>query len=42
VGDVVGLLQAVVIIAIGAAVALVVWRRVVKPRLAAGERVRGG
>lgn len=42
VGDVVGLLQAVVIIAIGAAVAVVVWRRVVKPRLAAGERVRGG
>jgi membrane protein DedA with SNARE-associated domain len=38
VGDVVGLLQAVVILAVGAGVALFLWRRVVRTRL--GERVR--
>ena len=35
VGDVVGLLQAVVVLAIGAGVAALVWRRVVRPRLRA-------
>lgn len=34
VGDVIGLLQAVVLLALGAAAALVVWRRVVRPPLA--------
>jgi membrane protein DedA with SNARE-associated domain len=35
VGDLVGLLQAVVILGIGGAAALVLWRRVVRPRVAA-------
>jgi membrane protein DedA with SNARE-associated domain len=33
VGDVVGLLQALVLLAIGGAAALVLWRRVVRPRV---------